>query len=78
MISFVQFIGSVRVIISDDMLDLLRVQCGSIIKGDHMQIPSKLAANLWKASESEISYNCVVIEGYRTGTSKSYGKRSFH
>ena len=39
-----------------------------------MQIPSKLAADLQKALRSEISYNCVVIEGYRTGTSKSYGK----
>ena len=32
-----------------------------------MQIPSKLAANLWKASKSEISYNCVLIGGYQTG-----------
>ena len=33
---------------SDDML-------GSIIKGDHVQIPFKLAANFWKALKSEIS-----------------------
>ena len=32
----------------------LQVEHGSIIKGDHMQIPFKLAANLWKASKSEI------------------------
>ena len=38
-----------------------------------MQIPFNLAANLWKASKSEISYECVVIEGYRTRTRKSYG-----
>ena len=42
-----------------------------------MQMPFKLAANLWKASKSEISkdgisYDRVVIEGYRT--KKSYGK----
>ena len=28
----------------------------SIIKGDHVQIPFKLAANLWKALKSEIFY----------------------
>ena len=43
-----------------------------------LQIPFKLAANLWKASNSEISYDCVVIEGYRTRTKKSYGELSFH
>ena len=26
----------------------------------------------------ENSYDCVVIEGYRTRTKKSYGKLSFH
>ena len=45
-----------------------QVKHGSIIKGDHVQIPFKLAANLWKALKSEISYNCVVIEGYETET----------
>ena len=49
----------------------LQVECGSIIKGDHTQIPFKLAANLWKALKSEISYDCVVIEGYRR-VSSSY------
>ena len=43
-----------------------------------MQIPFKLAANLWKALKNEISYDYVVIEGYRTRTKKSYGKLSFH
>ena len=42
-----------------------------------MQIPSKLAADLQKVLKSEISYNCVVIEGYRTETSKSHEKLSF-
>ena len=32
-----------------------------------MQIPLKLAANLWKVSKSKISYDCVVIEGYELG-----------
>ena len=53
-----------------------QVKHGSRIKGDHVQIPFKLAANLWKALKSEISYNCVVIEGYETET--SYGELSFH
>ena len=26
----------------------------------------------------EISYDCVVVEGYGTRTKKSYGKLSFH
>ena len=37
-----KFIGSVCVIRTDE----LQVEHGSIIKGDHMQIPFKLAANL--------------------------------
>ena len=33
-----------------------------------MQVPFKLAANLCKALKSEISYDCFVIDGYRTRT----------
>ena len=43
-----------------------------------MQIPFKLAVNLREASKNEISYDCIVIEGYQTTTKKSYGKLSFH
>ena len=52
----------------------LQVESGSIIKGYRIQIPFKLAANLWKASKNENSYDSVLIEGYRTRTKKSYGK----
>ena len=40
-----------------------------------MHIPFKFVA---KALKSEISYDCVVIEGHKTRTKKSYGKLSFH
>ena len=58
----------------------LQVEHGSKIKGDHLQIPFKLEAlSLWKALKSKISYDCVVIEEYRTiRTKKSFGKLSFH
>ena len=50
--------SSVKLVISTQFLVTyawLQVVRGSIIKGDHMQIPFKLAANLWKAPTSEIS-----------------------
>ena len=50
-----------------------------LVKGDHMQISFKLAAKLQRIKflRIEISYDCVVIEGYRTWTERSYGKLSF-
>ena len=41
--------------------DWLQVERGSIIKGDHMQIPFNLTANLPKALKSEISYNFLRL-----------------
>ena len=54
-----------------------------LVKGDHMQISFKLAQILENASKNEISgieisYDFVVIEGYRTRTKRSYGKLSCH
>ena len=48
-----------------------------------MQISFKLAANFEKLRRVkilriEISYDCVVIKGYRTRSKKSYGKLSLH
>ena len=62
------------------------IQRGSIIKGYHAyanflhvrwrQIFEKLRR--MKFFRIDISYDCVVIEGYPTRTKKSYGKLSFH
>ena len=41
--------------IKSEWYDWLQVERGSIIKGDHMEIPFKLTANLSKALKSEIS-----------------------
>ena len=41
--------------IKSEWYDWLQVERGSIIKGDHMEIPFKLTANLWKALKSKIS-----------------------
>ena len=41
--------------IKSEWYDWLQVECGSIIKSDHMEIPFKLMAILLKALKSEIS-----------------------
>ena len=61
---------------------LLLVERSSIFNGNDMQIPFKLAANLWKLwrvnfLSIEISYDCVVIGRYGTRTKNSCGKLSF-
>ena len=41
--------------IKSEWYDWLQVERGSINKGDNMEIPFKLTANLWKALKGEIS-----------------------
>ena len=54
MISNVSSLAQLRCIKSE-WYDWLQVERGSIIKGDHMEIPFELMANLSKALKSEIS-----------------------
>ena len=53
-----------------------------LVKGDHMQISFSWRQIFEKLQRMkflriEITYDCVVIEGYRTRTKTSYGKLSF-